>query len=60
MDGLMGKIDHLSMDTVQYRPGRIDSTREYVVHSNYIVVYRVNEPRERVVILRLLSVWSQP
>ena len=56
----MGKIDHLSMDTVQYRPGRIDSTREYVVHSNYIVVYRVNEPRERVEILRLLSVWSQP
>ena len=26
-----------------YRPGRIDGTREVVVHPNYVLVYRVAE-----------------
>jgi toxin ParE1/3/4 len=27
------------------RPGRVTGTRELIVHPNYIVVYRVTEPR---------------
>nr|WP_232090848.1 type II toxin-antitoxin system RelE/ParE family toxin [Sphingomonas sp. HMP9] len=30
-------VDHPSM----YRPGRADGTREAVVHSNYLMIYRI-------------------
>ena len=60
MDGLMQKIGTLSRDTVLFRPGRIHGTREYAVHPNYIVVYRVNERLQRVEIVRLWTVWKQP
>lgn len=60
MDRLMQKIESLSHDTVQYRPGRIAGTREYVVHPNYIAVYRVNERLRRIELIRLWTVWNQP
>ena len=60
MDRLMQRIEMLGSDVVQFRPGRISGTREYAVHRNYIVVYRVNAHFERVEILRLWSVWNQP
>jgi len=31
-----------------FRPGRIPGTREYVVHPNYIVVYRVDSDAIRI------------
>jgi len=60
MDGLLQKITMLSSGTVQFRPGRIADTREYVVHPNYIVVYRVNDHLHRVEIISLWAVWNQP
>lgn len=56
----MNKIELLSQDVVRYRPGRVDGTRECVVHPNYIVVYRVNERLCRIEIIRLWTVWNQP
>jgi toxin ParE1/3/4 len=35
-----------------YKPGRVDDTREIVVHPNYIMVYRVEE--QLVTILRVM------
>jgi toxin ParE1/3/4 len=32
-----------------FRPGRVEGTREIVVHPNYIVVYRVLESRVDIV-----------
>ena len=60
MDALLGKIDLLALGTVQFKPGRLAGTREYVVHPNYIVVYRVKEATKQVQIIRLWSVWNQP
>lgn len=60
MDGMLRKIATLSSGTVQFRPGTVPETREYVVHPNCIVVYRVNDRLRRVEILRPWSVWSQP
>ena len=60
MDSLMGKIELLGHGTVQFKPGRLAGTREYVVHPNYIVVYRVNEVAKQVEIIRLWNAWTQP
>lgn len=60
MDRLMQRIELLGSDMVQFRPGHVRGTREYAVHRNYIVVYRVNEQFRRVEILRLWTVWNQP
>lgn len=60
MDTLMGKIELLAHDTVQFKPGRVAGTREYVVHPNYIVVYRIKEQTQQVQIIRLWSAWNQP
>ena len=60
LDALMGKIDLLAHDTVQFKQGRLAGTREYVVHPNYIVVYRVKDATRQVQIIRLWSVWNQP
>jgi toxin ParE1/3/4 len=60
MDALMGKIELLALGTVQFKPGRLTGTREYVVHPNYIVVYRIMEAAKQVQIIRLWSVWNQP
>jgi toxin ParE1/3/4 len=34
-------IEHLPEHPYIYRAGRVDGTREAVVHPNYIVIYRV-------------------
>jgi toxin ParE1/3/4 len=60
MDTLMSKIELLGHGTVQFKPGCLAGTREYVVHPNYIVVYRVNEVVMQVDIIRLWNVWTQP
>ncbi len=37
------------------RPGRVENTREWVVHPNYVIVYRAEEgSMEPIVILRVL------
>jgi len=41
--------EHLSLNPYLYRPGRRDGTREAVVHPNYILVYRVEATRIRIV-----------
>jgi toxin ParE1/3/4 len=40
-----------------YRPGRIEGTREIVVHPNYIVVYRIRE--DVIDVLRVLHARQQ-
>ena len=35
--------EHLTFAPYAHRPGRVDGTREVVVHPNYIVIYRVME-----------------
>lgn len=34
-------LEFLTLNPFMYRPGRVRSTREAVVHPNYIIVYRV-------------------
>lgn len=60
MDILLHKIELLAHGTAQFKEGRIAGTHEYVVHPNYIVVYRTKEKAKEIQILRLWSVWSQP
>ncbi len=36
-------VSSLSRHPQLYRPGRVDGTREMVVHPNYIVVYAVGD-----------------
>ena len=40
-----------------FRPGRVPGTREYVVHPNYILVYRVD--MTRIHVLRVLHARRQ-
>ena len=40
-DAFVHAADKLTQHPHLYRPGRIENTRELVVHENYIVVYRV-------------------
>jgi addiction module RelE/StbE family toxin len=42
-----------------YRVGRVKGTREIVVRSNYVMVYRVEEDENTVVILRVLHAARQ-
>ncbi|HEX7848146.1 MAG TPA: type II toxin-antitoxin system RelE/ParE family toxin [Sphingomonas sp.] len=35
--------EHLTIAPHAHRPGRVDGTREVIVHPNYIVIYRVTE-----------------
>lgn len=51
---LLQKVDHLKSSPMLGRPGVVPSTRELVVHDNYIAYYRVKQ--ERVEILRVLHV----
>ena len=46
------KIRHLEEFPLMGRPGIVPQTREFVVHKNYIVHYRVQE--DRVEVLRVL------
>lgn len=34
-------VERISLRPLSHRPGRVDGTREAVVHTNYIVVYAV-------------------
>lgn len=45
-------VERLASMPFVFRPGRVPGTREYVAHPNYIVVYRVDMIRVRV--LRVL------
>lgn len=38
---LVDATEPLSEHPYLYRPGRVEGTRELVVHANYVVVYRV-------------------
>lgn len=46
------KIKHLEEFPLMGRPGIVPQTREFVVHKNYIVHYRIQD--ERVEVLRVL------
>jgi len=35
-------VERLARMPFAFRPGRVSGTREYVVHPNYIVIYRVS------------------
>lgn len=52
-DRLQGAIEHcaegLTDRPYMYRPGRVEGTREAVVHPNYILVYRVTAEAVEVV-----------
>lgn len=42
-----------------YRAGRIRGTREIVVHSNYVIVYKVDEKAKILTVLRVLHAAQQ-
>lgn len=44
-------VERLPWMPFAFRPGRVAGTREYVVHPNYIVIYRVSSAIE---VLRVL------
>ncbi|GHU26010.1 addiction module antitoxin [Betaproteobacteria bacterium] len=50
-------VERLPNMPFAFRPGRVAGTREYVVHPNYIVVYRVGAETLRV--LRVLHARQQ-
>ena len=51
-DSIVHSVERLPDMPYLFRPGRVAGTREYVVHPNYIVVYRVGV--EAIEILRVL------
>lgn len=56
-DEIEGKVSKLPENPKIYRHGRVDGTREMVVHPNYIVVYAENP--KAVTILRVLHAAQQ-
>ncbi len=42
-----------------YRPGRMPGTREIIVRPNYVVVYRIADDGDTVVVLRVLHAAQQ-
>ncbi|MCW1429731.1 type II toxin-antitoxin system RelE/ParE family toxin [Novosphingobium sp. JCM 18896] len=56
--GLLERIEacaeRLSEHPFMYRSGRSESTREAVVHPNYIIVYRVDADADAVEILNVM------
>ncbi len=50
---LRGRVSQLAQFPNLGRPGRIENTRELIVHPNYIVFYRVLEDARLVQILRV-------
>jgi toxin ParE1/3/4 len=53
------KVAALAQHPALYRPGRIRGTREMVVRSNYVVVYRYQVKLKSVEVLRVLHVTQQ-
>jgi len=49
--------ERLPLMPFAFRPGRVPGTREYVVHPNYILVYRVD--MTRIHVLRVLHARRQ-
>lgn len=56
-NGITQKAERLVRHPFIGRPGRLSGTREFVVHSNYILLYDVTEDSVR--ILRLLHARQQ-
>ena len=50
-------VDIIERAPLAGRPGRVPGTREWVVHPNYILIYRVT--RSQIVILRFLHARQQ-
>ena len=53
------KVAALAQHPALYRPGRIKGTREMVVRSNYVVVYRYQVKLKSIDVLRVLHVAQQ-
>jgi toxin ParE1/3/4 len=51
MAEIKSKTDVLGKQPAAFKSGRIQGTREFVVHKNYVVVYRVNDLTQVVDIL---------
>lgn len=50
-------VELLPLMPFAFRAGRVDGTREFIVHPNYIIVYRVGA--ETIKILRILHARRQ-
>lgn len=53
------KVSALAQHPTLYRPGRVKGTREMVVRSNYVVVYRYQAKLKSIDVLRVLHVAQQ-
>jgi plasmid stabilization system protein ParE len=61
VEGLIYKTEAaLSSGIATYRKGKIKGTFEYVVHDNYIVIYREYPKAKRIEILALWDVRQNP
>jgi plasmid stabilization system protein ParE len=61
VEGLIFKTEAaLSSGIATYRKGKIKGTHEYVVHENYIVIYREFTKTKRIEILALWDVRQNP
>ena len=55
VDFLIRQVSLLDANPKIGRPGRVENTREWVMHPNYVIVYLVDEgSMEPIVILRVL------
>ena len=59
VDAVMEQAVQLDANARMGRPGRVEGTREWVVHPNYVIVYRLIGAPEKVEILRVLHARQQ-
>ncbi|EGG4250479.1 type II toxin-antitoxin system RelE/ParE family toxin [Salmonella enterica] len=50
------KVEMAARQPEMYRYGRVQGSREIVVRHSYIMIYRIDDEREAIVVLRLLHV----
>ena len=53
------KVDIAAQRPTLYKPGRVQGTREIVVRPNYIMVYRMEDSGDTLVVLRVLHAAQQ-
>lgn len=58
-DEFEAKAEQARQRPTLYRAGRVRGTREIVVRPNYVMVYRIDDERDSVVLLRVLHAAQQ-